>query len=837
MRLALNLREDDNKYMADDFAEFVSRLTDNAKTSLQHANAIARGYGSAYIGTEHLLLGVLAQGSSVGAKLLADAHVTLERAELALNLSPRNIVISSGALALSETAKLTLKMGWDIAQEFHQDHLGTEHILYSILSQKSARATTLLRDMNVDMPELKAELEDFFDRQHNAFHEGDSTTTDAPRKQKRGGALETFGTDLTAKARSGKLDPVIGRDAQQERMVTILSRRTKNNPVLLGEPGVGKTAIVEGLAQRIALEDVPDHLLDQRVIQLDLAAMIAGTKYRGEFEERLKKVVDELRESKNTIVFIDELHLLVGAGAAEGALDAANMLKPALARGELHMIGATTIEEYRKHIEKDSALERRFQAIMVPEPSLKDTVAILKGLKSYYEKHHGVSISDDVIETTVTMADRYVSERYMPDKAIDIIDEAAALTRVNATGKPSKLRDYIRQLKNLNEKMDEAVAAEDYERAALYKTRSVQLNERLEELKEQFESKIPLILTEDNIAHAISVMTGIPVSRVQKSEASVLRQLEKHLSKFIIGQEEAVTQVARAVRRARSGVASSKRPIGSFVFMGPTGVGKTELARVLAREVFGSEEALIKIDMSEFGERHSTARLLGAPAGYVGYDDGGQLTDKIRRQPYSVVLFDEIEKAHPDVFQILLQLLEDGTLTDAKGRKVDFTNTIVILTSNIGAEAMQREASLGFASTAKDTDAVDREHDANVARATAELKKVMRPELINRFDAIITFRALNRKEVGKIFSGLVAELNDRLTSKGVHLVVKPSAKRLIIDKGFDVKYGARPLRRAIQDELEHTIADGILSGEYEKGTVLTASVRDGTIRVDVTSEN
>lgn len=837
MRLALNLREDDNKYMADDFAEFVSRLTDNAKTSLQHANAIARGYGSAYIGTEHLLLGVLAQGSSVGAKLLADAHVTLERAELALNLSPRNIVISSGALALSETAKLTLKMGWDIAQEFHQDHLGTEHILYSILSQKSARATTLLRDMNVDMPELKAELEDFFDRQHNAFHEGDSTTTDAPRKQKRGGALETFGTDLTAKARSGKLDPVIGRDAQQERMVTILSRRTKNNPVLLGEPGVGKTAIVEGLAQRIAREDVPDHLLDQRVIQLDLAAMIAGTKYRGEFEERLKKVVDELRESKNTIVFIDELHLLVGAGAAEGALDAANMLKPALARGELHMIGATTIEEYRKHIEKDSALERRFQAIMVPEPSLKDTVAILKGLKSYYEKHHGVSISDDVIETTVTMADRYVSERYMPDKAIDIIDEAAALTRVNATGKPSKLRDYIRQLKNLNEKMDEAVAAEDYERAALYKTRSVQLNERLEELKEQFESKIPLTLTEDNIAHAISVMTGIPVSRVQKSEASVLRQLEKHLSKFIIGQEEAVTQVARAVRRARSGVASSKRPIGSFVFMGPTGVGKTELARVLAREVFGSEEALIKIDMSEFGERHSTARLLGAPAGYVGYDDGGQLTDKIRRQPYSVVLFDEIEKAHPDVFQILLQLLEDGTLTDAKGRKVDFTNTIVILTSNIGAEAMQREASLGFASTAKDTDAVDREHDANVARATAELKKVMRPELINRFDAIITFRALNRKEVGKIFSGLVAELNDRLTSKGVHLVVKPSAKRLIIDKGFDVKYGARPLRRAIQDELEHTIADGILSGEYEKGTVLTASVRDGTIRVDVTSEN
>lgn len=824
--------------MADDFAEFVSRLTDNAKTSLQHANAIARGYGSAYIGTEHLLLGVLAQGSSVGAKLLADAHVTLERAELALNLSPRNIVISSGALALSETAKLTLKMGWDIAQEFHQDHLGTEHILYSILSQKSARATTLLHEMNVDMTELRAELEDFFDRQHSEFHDSESTTKDMPRKTKRGGALETFGTDLTAKARSGKLDPVIGRDAQQERMVTILSRRTKNNPVLIGEPGVGKTAIVEGLAQRIAREDVPDHLLDQRVIQLDLAAMIAGTKYRGEFEERLKKVVSELKEAKNTIVFIDELHLLVGAGAAEGALDAANMLKPALARGELHMIGATTIDEYRKHIEKDSALERRFQSIMVPEPSMKDTVSILKGLKTYYEKHHGVSISDDVLETTVFLADRYVSERFMPDKAIDIIDEAAALTRVNASGKPSKLRDYIRQLKNLNEKMDEAVAAEDYERAALYKTRSVQLNEKVDELKEQFESKTPIVLTEDHIANAISVMTGIPVKRVQKSEAGMLRKLENHLSKYIIGQDEAVEKVSRAVRRSRSGVASSKRPIGSFVFMGPTGVGKTELARVLAREVFGSEEALIKIDMSEFGERHNTSRLLGAPAGYVGYDDGGQLTDKIRRQPYSVVLFDEIEKAHPDVFQLLLQLLEDGTLTDAKGKKVDFTNSIIILTSNVGAHAMQKEASLGFnASSRESNKQLEREHEANEQLALADLKKIMRPELLNRFDALVTFRALTRKEVGKIFTGLIAELNDRLTSKGIHLVVKPSAKKVIIDKGYDAKFGARPLRRAIQDELEHSIADGILSGQYEKGTVLTASGRGGTIFLDVTTES
>ncbi len=823
--------------MADDFAEFVSRLTDNAKTSLQHANAIARGYGSAYIGTEHLLLGVLAQGSSVGAKMLADAHVTLERAELALNLSPRNIVISTGALSLSETAKLTLKMGWEIAQEFHQDHLGTEHILYSILNQKSARASTLLREMNVDISELRAELEDFFDRQHNAFHDGESTVIDAPKRTKRGGALETFGTDLTARAREGKLDPVIGRDVQTERLITVLSRRTKNNPVLIGEPGVGKTAIVEGLAQRIAREDVPDHLLDQRVIQLDLAGMIAGTKYRGEFEERLKKVISELTESNNTIVFIDELHLLVGAGAAEGALDAANMLKPALARGELHMIGATTVDEYRKHIEKDSALERRFQAIMVPEPSLKDTIAIVKGLKSYYERHHGVTISDEVIETTVYLADRYVSERYMPDKAIDVIDEAAALTRVERSGRPSKRRDYMRQLKNLNEKMDEAVAAEDYERAALYKTRSVQINEKLEELKEKCENKTPVTLTEDHVAQAVSVMTGVPVKRLQKSEATVLRSLEKHLAKYIVGQEEAVEKVARAVRRSRSGVASSKRPIGSFVFMGPTGVGKTELARVLAREVFGSDDALIKIDMSEFGERHNTSRLLGAPAGYIGYDDDGQLTDKIRRQPYSVVLFDEIEKAHPDVFQLLLQLLEDGALTDAKGRKVDFSNTIVILTSNVGAEAMQKEASLGFHATSrKAVSAMEEEHAANAELAESSLKKIMRPELINRFDALVTFRALTRQEVGKIFNLLIGELDERLSSKGIHLVVTPAAKRLIIEKGYDEKYGARPLRRAIQDELEHAIADGILSGEYEKGTVLTATADKGKIAVHVTSE-
>jgi ATP-dependent Clp protease ATP-binding subunit ClpC len=824
--------------MADDFAEFVSHLTDNARTSLQHADAIARGYGSAYIGTEHLLLGVLAQGSSVGAKVLADAGVTLDRAELALNLTPRTLVVSTGAKGLSETAKLTLKMSWEIAQEFHQDYLGTEHILYSILTQKNARATVLLRDMNIDISGLTSELEEFFDRQNSAAYSSDDEARGTQTKKRgRSGALETFGTDLTAKAKQGELDPVIGRDVQEERMVTILSRRTKNNPVLIGEPGVGKTAIVEGLAQRIAREDVPDHLLDKRVIQLDLAAMIAGTKYRGEFEERLKKVVDELREQRNVIVFIDELHLLVGAGAAEGALDAANMLKPALARGELHLIGATTLDEYRKHIEKDSALERRFQTIVVPEPNLKDTIAILKGLRSYYEKHHGVTMADEVLEDAVYMADRYVSERFMPDKAIDVIDEAAALVRVRSGRKPSKLRDFTKQLKNLNEKMEEAVIGEDYERAALYKTRISQISTKLEETRADFEKKTPIKLKDDDIAHAIATMTGIPVKRVQKSEAKLLRGLEKHLSKYIIGQKEAVEKVSRAIRRSRSGVASNKRPIGSFVFMGPTGVGKTELAKVLAREVFGSDDALIKIDMSEFGERHNTSRLLGAPAGYVGYEDGGQLTDKIRRQPYSVVLFDEIEKAHPEVFQLLLQLLEDGKLTDAKGRTVDFSNTIVILTSNLGADKMMKESSLGFhAKTKSDQKQLDIAHEENASAAEEALSRMMRPELVNRFDAVVTFRALTRKEVGGIFDNLIDELQQRLIRKGIHLVIHPSAKRFLIDKGHDEKFGARPLRRALQDELEHRIADGILSGEYEKGSVLETKARKGEITVDVRHE-
>lgn len=821
--------------MNDDFGEFIGHLSDDARLSVQYADAIARGYGNPYIGTEHLLLGILSQGASVGTKVLADAGITLQRAEHSLNLQPlRNITVrTTGATGLSETALLTLRMSWEVAKEFHHEQLGTEHILYSLLKQNNARATVLLREMSVDTAAIMDELESYFDETRG---EHGDIATEPRRRSVRGGELAKYGVDLTAKAADGVLDAVIGRAKETERLVTVLSRRTKNNPVLIGDPGVGKTAIVEGLAQRIVREDVPDNLLDKRVVMLDMAAMIAGTKYRGEFEDRLKKVIGDVKKRGNIILFIDELHLLVGAGAAEGSMDAANILKPALARGELHMIGATTLDEYRKHIEKDTALERRFQTIIVKEPSLRDTIAILKGLRSYYENHHGVKISDDVIEAAVYMSDRYIADRFMPDKAIDVIDEASALLRVKKGNKPSKQRECLRELKSLNEKMEEAVSAEDYERAALYKQRISQISDKLEAIKKEQQQKTPITLTEDNVAHAIAVMTNIPVEKVQTSEAKMLRSLERHLEKYVIGQKEAISKVAKAIRRSRSGVASERRPIGSFVFMGPTGVGKTELARVLAREVFGSADSLIKIDMSEFGEKHTTSRLIGAPAGYVGYDDGGKLTDKIRRQPYSVVLFDEIEKAHPDVFQLLLQLLEDGTLTDAKGRKVSFRNTIIILTSNLGADKMQKQTALGFQSQPKEGENIDDVQRRNEGYTRDALERYMRPELINRFDAIVTFRPLTKMEVGKIFDLLIRELSDRLVRKGVGLKVTPAAKKYLINKGYNQKYGARPLRRTIENELENMLAEGILSGTYQKGAILEVRVQKGVLTIEQQTE-
>lgn len=820
-----------------DFQEFLNHLTDNALSSLKHADAIARSFGSAYVGTEHLLLGVLAQDSSMGAKMLEGIGVTLDRARLALNLTPKTLVINLGAKGLSETAKLTLKMAYDVAQDFNQEFCGTEHILYSILSQKNARATVLLRDMNVDVDSLVSELEQFLNRQQYN-DDGDSTDTSRRgKKTKKKTALDFFGTDLTEQARKGKLDPVVGRETQIRRVVTILNRRTKNNPVLIGEPGVGKTAIAEGLAQRIVSEDVPDTLLDKRIVMLDLAGMIAGTKYRGEFEERLKKVMSELESDKKTIVFIDELHLLVGAGAAEGAMDAGNILKPALARGKIQVIGATTTAEYTKHIEKDAALERRFQPIQVPETTPSETLAILKGLRKHYEEFHNVSISDEVLEDTVTLAKRYINDRYMPDKAIDLVDETAAHLRVDKGKTSPEVRKLKKELKLVNGRIEDAVDAENYEKAAEYKQRASQIKEELKKLEASDKGAKALTITSDDVAEVVARMTGVPVTKVIRSEAKYLLALEKNLGKHIIGQHEAVTAVAKAVRRNRVGIGSGKRPIGSFIFLGPTGVGKTELARVLAREFLGSEDNLVKIDMSEFSERHNVSRLVGAPAGYVGYDEGGQLTDKIRRQPYSLVLFDEIEKAHPEVFNVLLQILEDGVLTDAKGRKIDFTNTIIIMTSNIGADKLQKEANFGFHARSKtDEKDLDSLHDSNKSKVLEELKKTMRPELLNRIDKTIVFRALTKKDVTKILDLQIADLRARLIKHGLGLDVTTKAKHYLIDNGYDALNGARPMRRLIQDTLEDHIALQLLEGEYSTGDIIKVTVKKSELEYEVVRE-
>lgn len=820
-----------------DFQDFLNHLTTNALQSLKHADAIARSFGSAYVGTEHLLLGVLAQDTSMGAKILEGVGITLDRARLALNLTPKTLVINAGAKGLSETAKLTLKMAYDTAQDYNQEFCGTEHILYSILTQKNARATVLLRDMNVDIDTLLNELEQFLNRQQYEEEGGNGTDTRRRGRKGRKTALDFFGTDLTAEAKEGKLDPVVGRDAQIRRVITILNRRTKNNPVLIGEPGVGKTAIVEGLAQRIIAEDVPDSLLDKRIVMLDLAGMIAGTKYRGEFEERLKKVMSELQADRKTIVFIDELHLIVGAGAAEGAMDAGNILKPVLARGKIQLIGATTTAEYTKHIEKDAALERRFQPVQVPETTPAETLAILKGLRKHYESFHGVTVGDEVLDDMVAFAKRYISDRFMPDKAIDLLDETAAHLRVDKGKTSPEVRKLQKELKLVNTHIDEAVDAEDYERAAREKTRASQINEALTKMKASDKEAKRIVVSSDDAAEVVARMTGIPVKKVIRSEAKYLLDLEKGLGRFVIGQQEAVEAVSRAIRRNRAGISSTKRPIGSFIFLGPTGVGKTELARILAREFFGSESALVKIDMSEFGEHHNVSRLVGAPAGYVGYDEGGQLTDKIRRQPYSLVLFDEIEKAHPDTFNMMLQILEDGALTDAKGRKIDFTNTIVIMTSNIGAEKLQKEASFGFRAERPDQmkDLAEL-HEANKDKVLDDLKKKMRPEFMNRIDKVIVFRALSKKDIYKIIDLQIDELRDRLRKHGLGLQLTTAAKQYLLEKGYDSHNGVRPLRRLIQDTIEDHVASELLHGRHLKGDIVSIGTKDGELSYTVVSE-
>lgn len=815
----------------------MNHLTNNALASLRHADAIARKLGSAYVGTEHLLLGILAQEHSMGAKILQNAGVTLARATSSLNLTPKTVVIGAESKGLSETAKLTLRMAYDTARDFNQEFCGTEHILSSVLAQKNARATLLLRDMKTDTDRLQRELELFLARQQSSDHHHEALRTGGRSRGGRKTALDFFGTDLTAQAKEGKLDPVLGRDAQIRRVITVLNRRTKNNPVLIGEAGVGKTAIVEGLAQRIAAEDVPDSLIGKRVIMLDLAGMVAGTKYRGEFEERLKKVMAELSASKNNIVFMDELHMIVGAGAAEGAMDAGNILKPALSRGHFQMIGATTTAEYSKHIEKDTALERRFQPVRVPEATIAETNAILRGLKKHYESFHNVKISDEVVGDIVRLAHRYVNDRFMPDKAIDLLDETAAHIKVDKGRTPPEVRRLQKELRLVSSRIEDAVDAEDYERAAREKTRASQINEELSRLQQSGKDASAITLTSEDVAEVVSRNTGVPVRKVIRSEAQYLLNLEKLLGKHIIGQDEAVEALSRAVRRNRTGISSDKRPIGSFIFLGPTGVGKTELSRVLAREFFGSESALVKIDMSEFREHHNVSRLVGAPAGYVGYDDQGQLTDKIRRQPYSLVLFDEIEKAHPDTFNMLLQILEDGELTDAKGRVINFKNTIVVMTSNIGAEKLQKEASLGFRAVREhDLKDLAQLHEQNKDKVLDELHKMMRPELLNRIDKTIVFKALSKPDIYKIVDLQIKELAERVSSKGLGIKLKPSAKKYLLEHGYDAKNGVRPLRRLIADTVEDRLANGLLAGEYNKGDVVALGAKNDELVYKILSE-
>ena len=764
--------------MVDEFSEIMNHLSENARFALQKADYYSKRYNQGYMGTEHLLMGILAQDTSTGAKLLRENGIDIDEVERAQGKVAVDVPAAPMAMmSLSEATVLTLRMSLNFAKENGLDIVGTEHIVYALVRQPNSRASILLDRLDVDLQSLAENIEELVEHQASEAKIEEQKRKAGKRASYR--FLSKYGTDLTAAAKDGKLDTVIGREQEIERAVTVLCRRTKSNPVLIGEAGVGKTAIVEGLAMRIAKNDVPGKLIGKRIFQVDLSSVVAGTKFRGEFEERIKGIIDEAVEDDSVILFIDELHLLSGAGSAEGSMDAANILKPALARNQLKLIGATTLDEYRKNIEKDKALARRFQTVMVNEPSPTITLRILKGIKSHYEKYHQVSISDEILEEAITLSERYISDRYMPDKVIDVIDEASAIARVSIDKKGGNAYKKNRiELVDLEAKIEAAAEKEDYEKAAMYKTRAAQLQEEIKKLEKDKKNleEIPAV-NSDNLATAISLKTGIPVSRVHGSEQEILVNLEKHLGKDIIGQDEAIKAVSKAIRRGRSGIADLHRPIGSFIFMGPTGVGKTELAKVIAREVFGGEDSLIKIDMSEFGEKHNVSRLVGAPAGY-------------------------------------------GTLTDGQGTKVKFNNSIVILTSNLGAEEMYRENEMGFAAkTKKDEKALAAEHAANEAAAMKALRKLMRPELVNRFDSIVTFNALSEKNVERIFDNMIEDLKKRLATKSVGLQLTPAAKKQLIHSGYDSKNGARPLRRVIEDNIESLIADNLLADKLKKGDI------------------
>ena len=825
----------------EDFQEIISRMSENSHKSLERAEFFSRKFKTGYIGIEHILLGILANRESSAATLAYEYGLKFEDL---YDFFVENPPISKSmpdftdpnVRALTDRAVFALKMASLISGD--DNEIGTKNLLFSILKQKDLKLQVVLRQTGADIEGLVNAFDILFSNENSAEGideiEQKSFRKNSEKQQssREIAILKKFGEDLTEKAKNGELDPVIGRETEVQRLITVLLRRTKSNPVLIGEAGVGKTAVVELLAQKISKEQVPSQLIGKRIFEIDLAGMLAGTKFRGQFEERLKNVIKALEKHQEIIAFIDEIHLLAGTGSAEGAMDAANILKPALARGKIKLIGATTFDEFKKSIEKDSALNRRFQSVQVEEPSLNETIDILKGLREKYEKYHNIEVSDEVLGEIVDMSARYIFDRQMPDKAIDILDEAGALAASEKVSKPNKILEFSREIEKLNEKQIRAAENEDFEGAALYKTRISQLRKKLSEEEQKAKSSKKIILTSDYVARAISLKTNIPVQKISKNQAKILQNLEKHLSKKVIGQSEAIEKISKAIRRSKSGISDENRPIGSFIFLGPTGVGKTELSRQLANEVFGGSKSLIKIDMSEFGEKHKTSQLLGAPAGYVGYGEGGTLTEKIRRQPYSVVLFDEIEKAHPDTFDLLLQLLEDGELTDSQGRKVSFKNTVVILTSNLGASEMMNEKSLGFEAESSSK----KNHSKNEKFARKALEKVLKPELLNRFDGIITFQSLSKTEIGKIFDILLADLNNRLLRKGLNLKVRKLAKDFIIEKGYDAKNGARPLRRAIEDLLEHKLAEEILAKNPPKGTQFVASVKNGEIIIEVSKD-
>ena len=807
---------------------FFSRFTERAQRALVTAQREAAGLGRSYVGTEHLLLGVLADPGAADAVL---GNVRLEdvRQEIVTLLGRGDEDSDSKIMTYTPRTKKVLEQSAREARDLGQNYVGTEHLLLALMHEREGVAAHVLVKLGLDLGKAREDL-------LTAIKASETNGAPGSAKNEKTPVLDQFSRDLTRAAAAGELDPVIGRAKEIERIVQILSRRTKNNPVLIGEPGVGKSAIVEGLAELIMSGNIPEILRGKRVLSLDLAAMLAGAKYRGEFEERLKNAMAEIKKASNVILFIDELHTLVGAGAAEGAIDAANILKPLLARGELQCIGATTLNEYRKHIEKDAALERRFQPVTVGEPSVDEAISILMGLRDRYEAHHRVQITDEAIRSAVTLSDRYISDRFLPDKAIDLVDEAASRVRIKAFTAPPDMKEQESRLEALNKETEEAVAHEDFEKAAKLRDQKKQLQNEMAERRKSWEQrrdeKVETV-GEEEIAGIVSMWTGIPVTRMTEDERTRLLNLEEILHRRVIGQDEATKAVARAVRRARAGLKDPRRPIGSFIFLGPTGVGKTELCKALGEALFGDEDSLIRIDMSEYMEKHSVSRMIGSPPGYVGHEEGGQLTEKVRRKPYSVLLLDEVEKAHPDVFNVLLQILEDGRLTDGQGRVVDFKNTVIVMTSNAGASTLKKQRTLGFGSA----DSAEKSYEAMKDNVMGELKQIFRPEFLNRVDEIIVFHQLEENDILSIAKLMLDAVAKRLAERGVELEIDESAVNLLAKAGFDPQYGARPLRRAIQRMVEDSLSEELLSGSIHMGERVKVSAEGEQLKFTPASPN